>query len=112
MPPANFFVFYEIDDDESKHALSLDEYPGTRRRRQPTHGYFWRRQVSKCCIVHDTVCSNRAVACTLYVSWRVVSARINLAGPQAQVLSHTALDSHKAQPEVLSGMRVTLAIHS
>ena len=23
---ANFFVFYEIDDDESKHALSLDEY--------------------------------------------------------------------------------------
>ena len=24
--PANFFVFYEIDDDESKHALSLDEY--------------------------------------------------------------------------------------
>jgi len=24
--PANFFVFYEIDEDESKHALSLDEY--------------------------------------------------------------------------------------
>ena len=24
--PANFFVFYEVDDDESKHALSLDEY--------------------------------------------------------------------------------------
>ena len=24
--PANFFVYYEIDDDESKHALSLDEY--------------------------------------------------------------------------------------
>ena len=22
----NFFVFYEIDEDESKHALSLDEY--------------------------------------------------------------------------------------
>jgi hypothetical protein len=24
--PANFFVYYEIDDDESKHTLSLDEY--------------------------------------------------------------------------------------
>ena len=24
--PANVFVFYEIDDDESKHELSLDEY--------------------------------------------------------------------------------------
>ena len=24
--PANFFVFYEIDDDESKHALSLRDY--------------------------------------------------------------------------------------
>ena len=24
--PANFFVFYEIDDDESKHELSLEEY--------------------------------------------------------------------------------------
>ena len=24
--PANFFVYYEIDEDESKHALSLDEY--------------------------------------------------------------------------------------
>ena len=24
--PANFLVYYEIDDDESKHALSLDEY--------------------------------------------------------------------------------------
>ena len=24
--PANFFVYYEIDDDESKHQLSLDEY--------------------------------------------------------------------------------------
>ena len=23
---ANFFVYYEIDEDESKHALSLDEY--------------------------------------------------------------------------------------
>ena len=23
---ANFFVYYELDDDESKHALSLDEY--------------------------------------------------------------------------------------
>ena len=27
--PANFFVNYEIDDDESKHALSLDEYGQT-----------------------------------------------------------------------------------
>ena len=24
--PANFFVYYEIDEDESKHALALDEY--------------------------------------------------------------------------------------
>ena len=24
--PANFFVFYEVDEDESKHSLSLDEY--------------------------------------------------------------------------------------
>ena len=24
--PANFFVYYEIDDDESKHELSLEEY--------------------------------------------------------------------------------------
>ena len=24
--PANFFVYYEIDDDESKHALSLKDY--------------------------------------------------------------------------------------
>ena len=24
--PANFFVYYEIDEDESKHALSLDDY--------------------------------------------------------------------------------------
>ena len=23
--PANFFVFYEIDEDESKHALSLEK---------------------------------------------------------------------------------------
>ena len=23
--PANFFVFYEIDEDKSKHALSLEE---------------------------------------------------------------------------------------
>ena len=23
---ANFFVYYEIDDDESKHALSMEEY--------------------------------------------------------------------------------------
>ena len=27
--PANFFVFYEIDDDESKHELSLNEYGHT-----------------------------------------------------------------------------------
>ena len=24
--PANYFVYYEVDDDESKHALSMDEY--------------------------------------------------------------------------------------
>ena len=24
--PANFFVYYEIDEDESKHSLELDEY--------------------------------------------------------------------------------------
>ena len=24
--PANFFAFYEIDGDESKHNLSLDDY--------------------------------------------------------------------------------------
>ena len=24
--PANFFVYYEIDDEESKHALALDEF--------------------------------------------------------------------------------------
>ena len=24
--PAYFFVFYEVDEDESKHSLSLDEY--------------------------------------------------------------------------------------
>ena len=24
--PTNFFVFYEIDEDKSKHSLSLDEY--------------------------------------------------------------------------------------
>ena len=24
--PANFFVYYEIDDDESKHELRLEEY--------------------------------------------------------------------------------------
>ena len=24
--PANFFVYYEIDEDESKHNLTLDEY--------------------------------------------------------------------------------------
>ena len=24
--PANFFVYYEIDDDESKHALALGEH--------------------------------------------------------------------------------------
>ena len=24
--PANFFVYYEIDDDESKHALALSEH--------------------------------------------------------------------------------------
>ena len=24
--PANFFVYYEIDDDECKHALALEEY--------------------------------------------------------------------------------------
>ena len=24
--PANFFVYYEIDDDESKHALGLEEF--------------------------------------------------------------------------------------
>ena len=24
--PANFFVYYDIDEDESKHKLSLDEY--------------------------------------------------------------------------------------
>ena len=24
--PANFFVYYEIDDDESKHTLSLKDY--------------------------------------------------------------------------------------
>ena len=24
--PANFFVYYEIDEDESKHALALEEY--------------------------------------------------------------------------------------
>ena len=23
---ANFFVFYELDEDESKHALALEEY--------------------------------------------------------------------------------------
>ena len=24
--PANFFVYYEFDEDESKHALALEEY--------------------------------------------------------------------------------------
>ena len=24
--PANFFVYYEIDDEESKHALALEEF--------------------------------------------------------------------------------------
>ena len=24
--PANFFVFYEVDEDESKHSLLLEEY--------------------------------------------------------------------------------------
>ena len=24
--PANFFVYYEIDEDESKHLLSLENY--------------------------------------------------------------------------------------
>ena len=24
--PANFFVYYEIDDDESKHVLTLEDY--------------------------------------------------------------------------------------
>ena len=24
--PANFFVYYEIDDDECKHALALEEF--------------------------------------------------------------------------------------
>ena len=27
--PANFFVYYEVDEDESKHVLSLDDYGHT-----------------------------------------------------------------------------------
>ncbi len=34
--PANFFVYYEIDDDESKHMLSLDVRTATRN--WPVHG--------------------------------------------------------------------------
>jgi hypothetical protein len=39
---ANFFVHYAIDDDESKHALALDEYG----RRQRPNAWVLLRAVS------------------------------------------------------------------